>query len=414
VNTVLKEGGRGGSRQVRLRTVLIVGEVAFSALLLVCAALLAQALLRLQQVERGFNASGLVTVRTVRAQPQTATLRQTAALLTAAHERMIAALEAIPGVATAAVTNGLPFTGTQTERGQGSFAIRGRIDLKTMVPYAGSDVSGGYFRTMEIPLLRGRLFDTSDTPASPMVAIVNERAARLLWPGVDPIGQEILWGPESPANPYCRIVGIVGNVRHQAGETENGIEIYYPSTQWPIANRYYVVRTIGDPDALTDAIRRTIEATERNATVAEVKSMARRIDDSLWQHRLWGVMFGAFAILALTLAAVGLYGVLSHSVGQRTQEIGIRLALGAAPSGVGGMVVREAMALCAIGLVLGLLAAWAVGQVVSGLLFRVPAHDPVTFAAVAGILCAAAAAAAWVPAWRASRVDPIVALRKET
>jgi putative ABC transport system permease protein len=410
VHRVLKDGGRGSPRS-RLRAALVVAEVGFSLLLLVCAALLTRTLIHLQRVERGFNASGVITVRTVRAQPPATTLRQTAALLNERHARTIATLEAIPGVAAAAVTNGLPFTGTVTERGKGSFSIRGRVDVKAMVPYAGSDVSGGYFRTMEIPLLRGRLFDDSDTPSSPMVAIVNERAAKVLWNGGDPIGQDILWGPESPANPYCRVVGIVGNIRQQAGESADGIEIYYPSTQWPIANGYYVIRTRGDPDALADTIRRTIEVAEPQASVAELKTMDRRIADSLWQRRLWGVLFVAFGTMALVLAAVGLYGVVSYSVAQRAQEIGIRMALGAAPLGVAAMVLREALTLGAIGVTLGLAGALAMSRAMSSLLNGVAPHDPLTLAAVAGVLCATAAAAAWIPAHRAARIDPVAALR---
>jgi putative ABC transport system permease protein len=414
VNAALKEGARGVAARSRIRAALVVVEVAFSMLLLVCAALLMQTLLHLHQVERGFNASGLAVARTVKYIAQAGTLRQSAAALSEGHTRVIAALQAIPGVSAASVTNSVPFTGTQTERGQTVLGIRGRVDLQLMVPYAAADVGPDYFHVMQIPLMRGRLFDDADTSTSPLVAIINERGAKLLWPdGRDPIGQEILWGPESPANPYVRIVGIVGNVRHQAAERENGLEIYYPNAQWPVANSYYVVRTSIDRDRMNEMIRRTIEAVEPNASVAEVKAMERRIDESLWQRRLWGVMFTAFAALALVLAAVGLYGVISHSVAQRTKEIGVRMALGAAPIGVGRMVLHEAMRLVSIGLVIGIAAALASGRLIGSLLHGVPANDPVTFAIVAAVLCVTGAIAVWIPAYRASRVDPIVALRTE-
>jgi putative ABC transport system permease protein len=413
VTAALNQGARGSARRSRLRLALIVGEVALSILLLVFAALLVQAFMRLQRVDKGFEAGGLLTARAVRYQG--GTRAEAAATLGVMHLRILERLRAIPGVASAAVTNTLPFTGTQVDRGRTTFSIRGRSQEETKVaaPYAGGDVSPDYFRTMRIRLVRGRLFDDSDTAASSFVMIVNERAARLLSPDRDIIGQELLWGSLSPANPFCRIVGIVENVRHQAAESENGIELYYPIAQWPIANSYYVVRTTADPDSLAAAVRRTIESAEPTVAVTVVKTMERRIDESLWQQRLWGVMFSAFATLALVLASVGLYGLMAHAVAQRTREIGIRIALGADQGSVGRMVVREAIALVLVGVALGSVAAVAAGRLIRGLLHGVPPHDPATFVTVAVALCASGLVAAWVPAYRASRVDPIRALRSE-
>jgi predicted permease len=274
-------------------------------------------------------------------------------------------------------------------------------------------VSPDYFRTMRIRLLRGRLFEDSDTATSPFVMVINERAARLLSPNRDPIGQELLWGSLSPANPYCRIVGIVENVRHQAAESEDGIELYYPITQWPISNSYYVVRTDGDPEALAATVRRTIESAEPTVAVTVVKTMERRIDESLWQERLWSVMFSVFAALAVLLAAVGLYGLMAHAVAQRTREIGIRIALGARQASVGRMIVGEALTLVGADVVVGAVAALAASRVIRGLLHGVPPHDPATYFVVGGVLCVTGLAAAWIPALRATRVDPIHALRSE-
>ncbi len=411
VNRALKSGGRGSSSRGALRRVLVVGEVALSLLLLVCAALLMQTLARLQQVDSGFRSDGLITARVIRY--QAGTVRESAAVLNNMHTRILDALRRVPGVASVAVTNGLPYTGTRVERTPAPLTIKGRAETRTMAPLAGSDVSTDYFRTMHVALRRGRLFDPGDTITSAFVAIVNERGAKLLWPDRDPIGQEVLWGTASPSNPYTRIVGVVANVRYQAAESENGIELYYPVSQWPINAGYYVVRTADDPDRLGATVRRTIEEAEPAAAVAEVKTMERRMAESLWQQRLWGTLFAAFAALALGLAAVGLYGVMSHAVEQRRREIGIRMALGAAPSGVGTMVVREAMALVGGGLAVGIACALGVGRLIGGLLYGVAPYDPVIFGVVAAILCITALAAAWIPAMRASRVDPIIALRSD-
>ena len=188
--------------------------------------------------------------------------------------------------------------GSPERAGQGPLAIRRRLELKTMAPFAGADVSADYFRVMGVPLLRGRSFEAGDTTTAPFVAIINERGAKILWPGADPIGQEILWGAASPGNSYCRIVGVVGNVRHRAAEGEDGIELYYPVTQWPIASSSYVLRTTSDPDTLGDTIRRTIKRRPNPRRRSPKSRPWNRIDESLWQQRLWGGMFGAFAALA--------------------------------------------------------------------------------------------------------------------
>jgi predicted permease len=316
-------------------------------------------------------------------------------------------------VTTAAITNTLPFTGTQVDRRQDTLIARDRPDAKVLAPLAGADVSPDYFRAMGIRLVRGRFFDRSDTTDSQLVVLINERGARMLWPDRDPIGQEVIWGAPSATNTYCRVVGVVADVRHQSAERENGIELYYPLSQWPVSGGYYVVRVSGDPDAMAATIRRTIESAERTLAVADVKTMERRVDESLWQRRLWGVLFTGFAVLALALAAVGLYGVMSHTVAQRTREIGIRMALGDLPLRTGRTVVREGMRLVAVGLVVGGVAALGAGQLIAGLLFGVPPHDAATFATVIAVLVATALAAIVIPAYRAARVDPIVALRTD-
>jgi putative ABC transport system permease protein len=266
---------------------------------------------------------------------------------------------------------------------------------------------------MRIPLLKGRYFDTSDSASSPYVVLINERGAKMFWPNQDPIGQEILWGQLTATNPYCRIVGVVGNVKHQAAEADNGVELYYPLSQWPVMNSYYVIRTQDAPENLVSAVRAAIHGADHNAAIDFIKTMERTIDESLWQRRLWSVLFGVFALLALLLAAIGLYGVMSYSVTQLTREIGIRMALGARPQGVLGMVLRRGMLLVSTGMLIGLGAALAFTRLIASLLFGVSAFDPATYATVAGVLVAVSFLACSIPAIRASRVDPQIALREE-
>jgi putative ABC transport system permease protein len=409
----LRDGARGTARS-RLRSTLIVTEIAVSVVLLVGAGLLVQTLARLQHRHPGFESSGVAAARAVLW--VAGTRKESATALNAIHSRVLEVLAALPGVRSAAVTNYLPYSGTSTERIQADIFIKGRAEeeTKTLASITGADVSPDYFAAMRIPLVRGRLFDASDTSDSPPVVVVSERAARLFWPDQDPIGRDISWGKPTPdGNPWTRVIGIVGNVKHHAAEGDQGVEFYYPITQWPVAASYYVARTEGDPDALLDTIRRTITGTERTIAVPWVKTVERTISESLWQRRMWGVPFTAFATLALGLAAVGIYGVISYAVAQRAREMGIRQALGATPAEVRRQIVREGMGLCAIGAAIGLAGALALGRQASSLLFGVTAHDGVTYALVVAIMAATSLAACWMPAMRAARVHPVVALRAE-
>jgi predicted permease len=408
----LRDATRYSPARSRIQSALVVGEVALSVLLLVCAALLMQTLVRLQRIDAVFERGGVVTVRVVRFGGGGG-VRQTAAAMSAMHDRVLDALHGLPGVTRAAITNTLPFTGTQVDRRQDTLIARDRPDAKVLAPLAGADVSPDYFRAMGIRLVRGRFFDRSDTTDSQLVVLINERGARMLWPDRDPIGQEVIWGAPSATNTYCRVVGVVADVRHQSAERENGIELYYPLTQWPVSGGYYVVRVSDDPDAMAATIRQTIESAERTLAVADVKTMEQRVDESLWQRRLWGVLFSGFAAMALALAAVGLYGVMSHTVAQRTREIGIRMALGDRPLRMGRAIVHDGMRLVAVGLLLGALAAFGAGRMIAGLLFGVPPHDAVTFVTVTIVLIVTAFTAIVIPAYRAARVDPIVALRSD-
>jgi ABC-type antimicrobial peptide transport system permease subunit len=209
------------------------------------------------------------------------------------------------------------------------------------------------------------------------------------------------------------VVGVVGNVKQRATEGERGVEFYYPMTQWPATTSHYVVRTEGDPAAMGETIRRAIVGAEPTAAVSTIKTLERTMGESLWQQRLWGILFTAFAAVALALAAVGLYGVLSYAVAQRTREMGLRVALGAAPSAVRGLIVGEGLRLCGVGTVVGLAAALGLGRLATSLLVDVAPYDVATVASVIVLVTAAAVLACWVPARRASRVDPLVALHQD-
>jgi putative ABC transport system permease protein len=414
LQATLAEGARGSGARSRLRTALIVAEVTLCLVLLVGAGLMMRSFIRLQHVDPGFDSQSLLVARVTTFTP--GTRAEKAAELSQRHERMLARLRQLPGVASAAATNSLPFAAVEQERSKTELRVKGRADqeLAHTVPLEGADVSAGYFATMGIPLVRGRLFDTRDTTSSQMTVIVSQRAAETLWPGRDPIGQEVLWGPlMAGENPYCTVVGVVGNVKHGSAETDTGVELYYPYTQYPITNVYYVIRTRGDPTALAPAVRRAIGDTDQSAAIVFLRPMTDLVDESMWQRRLWGVMFGVFAALALVLAAIGIYGVLSYSVSQRTRELGVRLALGAQPGDLLRMVTLQGMRMVLVGLVLGLGAAFALARLARSLLFGVAGHDPATFIVVCLALIGVGLLACYLPARRAARLDPVEALRVE-
>ena len=414
LQSLLKEGARGSSSGgSRLRSALVVAEVGLSVLLLVGAGLMMQTFLRLQRVDPGFQPERILVVRVTKFQPGRRVER--AATLTVFHEQVLSRLRALPGVSSAGGASGVPYLGTEVDRGKWDLVVRGRADedVRHTVALAGQDVSPGYLEAMRIPLLRGRYFDQRDTTTSPMVVIVNERGAKALWPDRDPIGQQVLWGMASADNPYCTVVGVVGNVHRHSGEEDNGIELYYPYTQYPVSAIFYMIRTRGAPTAIASAARDAIRAVDRNAAIVWMKPMEQIMDESLWQRRLWGTLFLVFAALALVLAAIGIYGVMSYMVSQRTREIGIRVALGAGRSTVVAMVLRHGMVLVVAGMASGIGAAWFLARAIRGMLFGVSANDPLIFAAAPLFLAMVALAACYVPARRAAGVDPLVALRQE-
>ncbi len=394
----------GTSRErLRLRDALVILETACSLLLLVGAGLLLNSFIRVLQVPPGFNPSGVLIART-----QFDDTRYPKAEVCAAAEReIIARLRRLPGVRSAAFVTNLPLA---DPRGIGF-----RIDGGPANEFHNADnalVSEDYFQAMGIPLLRGRGFREQDTVSTPLAAVINQTLARTYFSGTDPIGKRLLWGDRTPFT----IVGVVGDVKFSALDSDVAPMIYMSNFQVSSGvsrHAVFVVRTAGDSASLASAASRTIWSVDKDLPVFGVTTMDDVLAASVAQRRFSMSLLGAFAGLALLMAAIGLYGVLSYSVGQRMHEMGLRLALGANTSDLMRLVVGQGIRVALAGVAIGLLASLAATRLLAGMLFGVSPLDPLTFAAVVAVLVAAAALASFVPARRATRVDPMVALRYE-
>lgn len=404
LHDALKDASRGSTegRQRRwLRNALVVSEIAFACVLLVGAGLLIRSLVSVLDVDMGFNPSRALAMR-VDPEGQHATTRERRV---AYLDEVLRRVREIPGVESAGITDALPLGRNRTwgARAKGVTYERGRGPLAFV-----RVVSDGYPAAMGIPIRAGRDIAPSDTATSEPVILVNETMARALWPGQDPIGKFVA----NSCGADRRVVGVVGDVRHLALEQGAGNEMYLPVRQCgdqPSAD--LVVRSSLAPAAAASAIRATLKPLAPNLAGNDLRSLQGLVDRSVSPRRFLVLLLGGFALFALVLASLGIYGLISYSVGQRTQEIGIRMAVGASARDVQGMVIAQTLWLAAIGMALGTAVSWALAGVASGLLFGVTASDPVTFAAMIVVLTTVAGVAGYVPARRASRIDPMVALR---
>ena len=408
----LKEGGRGtsdGGRRNRVRNVLVVSELAIAVVLLVGAGLLIQSLWRLQRVSSGLQPQNVLTFHTTLPDIKYNWERQSRFFID-----LKSRLESTPGVQSASTIYPLPLSG---DRFVISFEIEGRPMPPKDHPSADFFTTGvGYFRTMGIPILKGRDFDDRDKHGSTPVVIVTESFAKQFYPNEDPIGKRIKPGISSIDNEDTtmrEIVGVVGDVKTRNLSTEMKPAYYVPQTQVPFSEMIAVAKTIGDPRGFISAATKEVAAMDADVPLFGEKSMEEYLSASVAAPRFSTTLLSIFAVVALVLTVVGLYGVMSYSVAQRTNEIGIRLALGAQSRDVVLMIVKQGATIIGLGLVIGLLGAYAATRVISSLLFGVTAKDPTTFVAVAVLLTIVALLACYIPAWRATKVDPLEALRYE-
>lgn len=407
LNQILKDaGGRtsGAGEGKRLRGLLVVFETASAVVLLIGAGLLINSFARLLHVPPGFNPDGVVVAQTAlptTRYPKTEERKRVQKLVL---DRMAA----LPGTQAAGVTTNLPLVG---ERGIG-FVIEGDAAETVNTAY-NAWVSNDYFRTLGIQLRSGRSFTDQDREDTPPVVVINEQMQRRFWPNGDAIGKRISWG--GWGNSWLTIVGIVSDVKVSSLETETEPAIYMPIFQIPRAreNVIYVVRSTADAGSVAASLRREIRAVDTELPVYDIRTMNQVIADSVSQRRFSMLLLAVFATAAILLAAIGLYGVMSYSVAQRTREIGMRMALGARTIDVLKLVLKNGMTLTLIGIVVGLAAAFALTRLMASLLFGVHASDPATFSVVAIVLSGVAFFACYIPARRATKVDPLVALRHE-
>ena len=415
-NESLKKGGRqtGGGRRHPMRGALVVSGVALALMLLIGSSLMLRSVRSLLGVNPGFDPRHLLTmeidVSGVSYEEDVPCVAGPCRTVLNFYQQALARIRALPGVEAAGTASQLPLGGNLDMYGM---HVEGKLSANPQDdPNADRyGISLGYLRAMRIPVLRGREFTEQDRADSPPVVLISDTFARRMWPGEDPLGHRIKMGADT--RPWRTIVGVVGDVRHKGLDAPHTMQIYLPQTQWLDSSTALVVRTTGDPLALAGAVRNAVWSVDSNQPISNTATMDRVIAISMAQRRFAMTLFGIFAGLALVLAAVGLYGVLTHNVSTRTNEIGVRIALGAQSGHIVRLVVNEGLVLTGIGIVIGLVGAAGLSRFLASQLFGVTSTDAMTFAGVPVLLAVVALLACYVPARRATRVDPMVALRYE-
>ena len=411
----LREGGKSntGAGMQRIRGLLVVTEIALAVVLLAGAGLMLRSFMRLQNTSPGFSADGVLHLEINPTYQRREDYR--VEFMSRRYQQLLQRVAEVPGVIAVAANSDLPFVG-QKPWYRGEFSIQGQsaeeLKQNPLVNYQA--VSPDYFRVMQIPVLRGRIFNDRDTvrpDGHRDVTIISQQLAERMWPNVDPIGKRI--NCDDDGGGCAEIVGIVGDVKHNSLVDDIGYDLYFACYQSYSKQTHFVARTQGDPMMHAKEIQRAIWQVSPDTGVFNVMPVTMLSANTVWQSRVWGLLFGIFSSIALVMAAAGIYGVMAYFVTQRTREIGVRIALGAQWRDVLKLILRNGMVLVVLGLAVGLAGALALTRLMHTLLFEVSPSDPITFAAVALCVILAALLACYIPARRATKVDPLIALRYE-
>jgi putative ABC transport system permease protein len=415
LNELLKEGAKGsqGAARSQLRMALVAAEIALALVLLVGAGLMVKSFLRLQQTELGFRPDNLLTMRIAlpwrKYNDAQAPERQKQFF-----QQLLDRLSALPGVESAAMTSNLPLA-SERQEGKLTFTIEGQsAEEQQRNPYLNDlRVSPNYFQTIGVRLIKGRLLNEFDTAETERVGVISQRLAERAWPGQDPIGKRLKVGGVNSQSKWMTIAGVVGDVKHEEIAGEAGLDLYVSYQQVGDSNMYLLLRTKVAPMALAEVATRAVWAGDPEQSTFNIVTMEERVADTVWQRRLSGALFAVFAALAVALASVGIYGVMSYAVSQRTREIGVRMAIGASSRDVLKLVIGQGAKMIAAGLGAGLIVALIAARIINSLLYQVSATDPLTYLVVSLLLAGVALVACYIPARRAMKVDPMTALRAE-